>query len=180
MGRINKSQYAILGWLSKGSMSGYDIKKMVNNVSPFYWSESNAQIYPILKKLEAEGMVDSKIDKNSGARQRRIYSLTGKGLQHLKQWLKRPVEPCPYREELLLKLTMSDRMPIDTLINHLEDYREQLQQQQKHLQTTKKYPNNNHNGHVDAAHIKLLNRFTQLNLSAKLKWCTEALQTIQT
>ena len=53
MKELSKGGYILLGLLSKEDLSGYTIKKILSRISVFYWSESNAQIYPVLKKLEA-------------------------------------------------------------------------------------------------------------------------------
>ena len=53
--RINKTQYAILGALSIQTMSGYDIKKWLLEVTGSFWAESPGQIYPTLSKLLADG-----------------------------------------------------------------------------------------------------------------------------
>ena len=62
--------------LSKKEMHGYELKKEVEerlgkNISP-------AHIYPLLKKMEEEGYVKTKIDRNGG-RVRKVYTLTKKG-----------------------------------------------------------------------------------------------------
>ena len=44
--------YKLLAWLDDEPMSGYDIKKKVTTAEQLFGSESNSQIYPILKQLE--------------------------------------------------------------------------------------------------------------------------------
>ena len=107
MARCNKTAYAILGFISQQPASGYDIKKQLAANAKWYWSESNAQIYPILKRMEATGCLSSYIDDSSGARQRRIYSITAQGIEKLNTWLQQPVEPTTYREEFFLKFNLS-------------------------------------------------------------------------
>ena len=63
MARCNKSFYAILGIISKGEVSGYDIKQILLKIGRFYWSESNAQIYPLLKRMEESGEIYRDGDK---------------------------------------------------------------------------------------------------------------------
>lgn len=56
MARQNKSQYALLGMLTLGEMSGYDIKKLFDTSLRNFWGESFGQIYPILRRLVREGL----------------------------------------------------------------------------------------------------------------------------
>jgi PadR family transcriptional regulator AphA len=173
MSRINKSQYAILGWLSKGPMSGYDLKQQFAQVTPFHWSESNAQIYPILKKLEQDGLVSSRLDESSGARNRRIYIITSEGLDKLEDWLKQPVEPAQQREELLLKLTMGEHLDNHSLKDHIEHYHTQIKQQ---LSTLKVIESRNLQQNNDThPYFDMIIDFAKMTLRAKDQWCQHVL-----
>ena len=50
----NKSRFAVLGMLSMGLETGYQMKKHVEENLGHFWSESYGQIYPILGQLRAE------------------------------------------------------------------------------------------------------------------------------
>jgi DNA-binding PadR family transcriptional regulator len=179
MSKINKSQFAILGWLSKGGMSGYDLKQKFAKVSPFHWSESNAQIYPILKKLEQEGLVSSRLDAASGGRNRRIYVITSEGLEKLETWLKQPVEPAQYREEILLKLTMAEHAGKELTLHHLEEYYSQVLQQLKALDSIADYIQKAHAGREDQKYLEATYQFAKLNLEAKKNWCQDTLKLLR-
>ena len=58
-----KSKYAILGMLSIEPMSGYDIKKEIEENISNFWTESYGQIYPVLKSLVAEKLVTKTVQK---------------------------------------------------------------------------------------------------------------------
>ena len=45
----------VLGFLSEKSMTGYEIKKQMENSTSFFYNTSFGNIYPTLKKLEASG-----------------------------------------------------------------------------------------------------------------------------
>ena len=61
-----KSKYAILGMLSIEPMSGYDIKKEIEESISNFWTESYGQIYPVLKSLVAEKLVTKTVQKGAG------------------------------------------------------------------------------------------------------------------
>src|SRR5260370_41678899 len=90
MSKENKSKYAILGVLSYGPMSGYDIKKFIQQSISNFWSESYGQIYPILTQLTAEGLASSHTEHQDGKPERYMYTLNGKGREALQQWLAEP------------------------------------------------------------------------------------------
>jgi PadR family transcriptional regulator, regulatory protein AphA len=122
MPRSNKTHFVILGMLaSYGEMSGYDVKKILDTTSDWYWSESNAQIYPMLKKLEKDGSVTSRLS-NNGARERRLYKITDQGEELLASWLRLPVDYRPNREELLLKVRFGHINDPDVILGHLQQF----------------------------------------------------------
>jgi PadR family transcriptional regulator AphA len=95
---------ALLGLLSLGPMSGYDIRQLIPRSIGYFWSESYGQIYPGLKRLAAAGLVEKETKRQKGKPDRHVYSLTAEGRARLKDWLKLPVTDVVPRSELLLKL----------------------------------------------------------------------------
>ena len=59
--------YAILGFLAQRPMSGYDIKRSVEESVDNFWSESFGQIYPILRRLAEQGMVEKATPESAAA-----------------------------------------------------------------------------------------------------------------
>jgi PadR family transcriptional regulator AphA len=95
---------ALLGLLSLGPMSGYDIRQLIPRSIGYFWNESYGQIYPGLKRLAAAGLVEKKAIRKRGGPDRHLYSLTAAGQEQLREWLKLPVADEVPRNELLLKL----------------------------------------------------------------------------
>ncbi len=104
MNRGGTTPNALLGLLSLGSMSGYDIRQLIPRSIGHFWSESYGQIYPGLKRLAAAGLVEKKTQRQKGKPDRHVYSLTPEGRAHLQEWLKLPVAEKVPRSELLLKV----------------------------------------------------------------------------
>lgn len=171
----NKSQYAILGLLSKQSYSGYEMKEKINKIAHFHWSESNAQIYPMLKKLENDGKVCSAIDPSSGARKKRIYQITEAGLDCLKQWLLQPVHQPQYREELLLKLALGEHLPNDKLLTHLNNYVIQLEEKNRLLINMVNHIQNVHANRPDRKYLELTYDYARITIAAKLEWAHQTI-----
>lgn len=119
-----KSRYAILGMLSICPMSGYDIKKRVEQSISNFWSESYGQIYPILKRLVDEDLVTKTVERQSGKPDRHVYALTGEGREELHRWLCEGVVPKVERNEFLLKLFFGEEVATITNLKHVEKYRE--------------------------------------------------------
>jgi PadR family transcriptional regulator AphA len=107
---ISPTGYVVLGILNWGAHTGYEIKQVTDRSTRFFWVASYGQIYPELKRLEAQGMVTGESDPQDG-RRRTLYSLTAKGRRELVAWLRRPPETFEARNEGLLKLFLSSALP---------------------------------------------------------------------
>lgn len=96
--------YVVLGMVSLGARSGYEIKQDVERSIRFFWTISQAQIYPCLEQLEHHGLVTG-TDQPAGRRRRRVYEITDSGRETLWTWLTAS-EPIPFelRDVGLLKL----------------------------------------------------------------------------
>jgi DNA-binding PadR family transcriptional regulator len=101
----------VLGWLSLGPMSGYDIRQKIEGSTATFWSESFGQIYPALKKLSDEGLVTMREHQPEGQRLRKEYRITAAGKTRLREWLGEPCGLQVRREELLLKLFFGEKAP---------------------------------------------------------------------
>jgi DNA-binding PadR family transcriptional regulator len=109
----------VLGMLAFGPLSGYDIKATVDRSTRFFWAASYGQLYPELRRLEAEGLIGGE-DASNGARGRRVYELTDSGREALEQWLHGASTTIEYRDESLLRLFFSDALPREEALGLLE------------------------------------------------------------
>ena len=109
----------VLGLLSHGPRSGYDIKAAVDRSTRFFWAASYGQIYPELRRLEREGLIEGE-DAPRGGRGRRIYSLTKAGREALAEWLLGRTVTIELRDESLLRLFFADALPRDEALQLLE------------------------------------------------------------
>ncbi len=121
---LSPTAYVILGMVSREARSGYEIKAAVDNSTRFFWAASYGQIYPELKRLSEQGLVEG-VDAPRGDRKRTVYAITADGETALKQWLRRPPETSEMREEGLLKLFFAGVLPPEDAVETLAAMREQ-------------------------------------------------------
>ena len=131
MPRTNTTRYALLGVLRMGPCSGYDIKKRCDMSISHFWAENYGHIYPMLKKLEAEGMVTKQAQQTSGRPPKTVYAITEKGTAELKQWLSKPAEHHPLRFEFLLKVFFAQDLQPAEVISKLRAERRSHEEQLK-------------------------------------------------
>jgi len=136
--RENSTQYALLGLLTVQPMSGYEIKKNIENSISFFWSESFGQIYPALKKMERNNLIKSKNMPDQKGKLKTVYQITNNGRKKLAEWLHKPVQPSRKRNELLLKLFFGNQMSSETLESHFNKEKEKHQSLMQMYQITEK------------------------------------------
>lgn len=133
----SKTRFAVLGILSYGPMSGYDIKKFYEQSVAGFWNESYGQIYPILKRLAEEGLATKSVHKQEGKPDRHIYAITKKGREELQQWLVEPTSRHIGRHETLLKLMFGKQISVADNILQIERFRNRQINELKEIETLK-------------------------------------------
>ncbi len=104
---LNNTSYVVLGMLAVAPRSGYDIKRVADHSTRFFWQISYGQIYPELKRLTELGLAELESTPRGG-RARNLYSITERGRQALIEWLGAAGQSTfEMRDELLLKLFFS-------------------------------------------------------------------------
>ncbi|ASJ55034.1 transcriptional regulator [Brevibacillus formosus] len=124
----------ILGFLSYGEMSGYDIKQAFTNSIGFFYDASFGAIYPALRKLEEEGFVTKQEIIQSGKPNKILYRITEAGKQSFRQEIQTPILPPVLRSDMLVKIFFGKSRTIEEQKDLLEgclDTQRQLLQQSK-------------------------------------------------
>jgi len=116
---LSPTAYVILGMLRQEPRSGYEIKKVVDHSTRFFWAASYGQIYPELRKLAKAGLVEGE-PQSQGGRKRTVYRLTRAGRDELRRWLSEKPEVFELRDEALLKLFFADAAPKGKAIEIIE------------------------------------------------------------
>lgn len=179
MPRCNKTAYAILGLISKQPASGYDIKQELAHTSKWYWTETNAQIYPILKRMEEQGCLTSSVDASSGARKRRIYRITPQGSEKLTDWLMQPIQATTHREEFFLKFTFGQHLTNDEMTQMVTNFQQIINEQLKTIQQTQKHIETHFKHRQDYPYLVMSYRYATDVWQAKSDWCSSTISELE-
>ena len=178
MPKENKTQYVILGMLSTGEKSGYEIRKDMQQSTQNFWYESNGQLYPTLAKLCAEGAISAK-NIQADPKSKKTYSITKMGQKKFKHWLQRDVDYKPMRSELLLKIFFGENVAADNSIQLLNKHRSMLESKLEKSKTVEVMLQQ----HVDRGeypiNYSLTVKFGIKVIAAEIEWCAEAIKLIE-
>jgi len=128
-------RHSILGFLSKASMTGYDLQKKVDSTIRHFWPATQSQIYRTLKELEESGLIASEIHYQEQKPNKRVYQITAAGKEQLRQWLSSPIPIDSPRHPLLVQLFFSAGIPPATLCENLRAYRATMEERLSFLES---------------------------------------------
>ncbi len=115
MSSLSATARVILGLLKFSPRTGYDVKRVTDFSTRFFWRASYGQIYPELRGLEAAGLVGAR-EEPRGRRPRRVYELTPRGERALSTWLLGETDLYELRDEGLLRLFFGELVEPEELL----------------------------------------------------------------
>ncbi|MEU4313575.1 PadR family transcriptional regulator [Nocardia sp. NPDC024068] len=125
-------RHAILGLLSIRPMSGYELKKVIDESVAHFWTSDQSQVYRTLADLVDSGLADRRTVVQEERPNMHIHSLTESGSAELDAWLASPLRTPPTRDPFLVRLFFADRLPPDRIRDLLQARRRELSE---HLAT---------------------------------------------
>jgi DNA-binding PadR family transcriptional regulator len=118
----SRTAYVILGGLSiQPNLSGYELHKAIEENFGSFWGESYGQIYPTLKQLAADGLIEAREAAAVDKKRRQEYALTEAGRASLREWLAKPFQNDPPRNEFMLKLFFGHEAAPGVAIAHVRE-----------------------------------------------------------
>lgn len=104
-------EYIVLGLISEAPQSGYSIISALET-GMHRWSASPGSIYPILRRLEKQGLIVGELELIYETRPRKMYKLMPLGEQILDDWLRGPfreTEALDERDIALIKFLFAEK-----------------------------------------------------------------------
>ena len=122
--KLTGVSYVILGAVRIRPRSGYEIKRLVDNATRYFWAASYGQLYPELARLRDAGLL-AVSEQPRGRRRRNVYSLTDAGHEAFEDWLRGETVVYELRDEGLLKLFFASAVGRDEEIDLVRRLRRQ-------------------------------------------------------
>jgi PadR family transcriptional regulator, regulatory protein AphA len=80
-------KYPILGFLIDQPMHGYELKRALSPALPAERRVNDGQLYPLLKKMEADGLISGRVERRSQGPDRKVFHPTERGRRAFQEWL---------------------------------------------------------------------------------------------
>jgi DNA-binding PadR family transcriptional regulator len=118
------TEYAVLGLLTFGERSGYELDKLAGRSIGYFWRPAKSKIYAILPRLVERGYATSSTVVQTKRPDKQLYRITPPGREALRSWLDSEELPRGVsRDGLLLKLFFGAEGDPATLRQQLEERR---------------------------------------------------------
>ncbi|QAY59339.1 PadR family transcriptional regulator [Microbacterium protaetiae] len=85
-------RYALLAILRVGPLSGYDLQKQFSQSVGHVWHAPDSQIYPELRKMQADGLIEGEEQLRGQRGMRRVYHVTEAGDRAYQEWMASPLD----------------------------------------------------------------------------------------
>ena len=129
MAEATRTELAVLGLLAwAGESSGYELNQRAERSVGFIWAPARSQLYAVLKRLDAAGLVQSRRVAQADRPDKRLFSIGDAGREALAAWLGRvePIEP-EDRDGVLLKIFFAAHGDPEAGRAQLLDWRERVE-----------------------------------------------------
>jgi DNA-binding PadR family transcriptional regulator len=83
-------KHGLIGLLSYGPKTGYELKKVFEDSLSFFWQAKSSQIYRELDAMEQRGWLSSERVIQNDKPNKRVYSVTDSGKREFQNWLSAP------------------------------------------------------------------------------------------
>jgi DNA-binding PadR family transcriptional regulator len=170
------TSWAILGMLTFGSKSGYDLSKMVEQSIGHFFSPAKSQIYSELRRLVDLGFADVEYVNQTVRPNKRLYSITPEGRRKLRNWLETSeVEPESIKSPFLLKMFFGALISREVLIGQVKQAHVQAQEDLKSLEAVEAEIK----GKPEYLYPNLVLRFGLAHNRASVSWTAQVLKELE-
>jgi DNA-binding PadR family transcriptional regulator len=165
--------------LTARPMTGYALRQAIAGSVGHFWQESYGQLYPALRRLAAEGLVDAKATKGGPGRAGAVYHVTPRGRAVLAAWLTLPPVLEPSRNEVLLKVFFAGAVPPDVTARNLAGVAAALRAERQQLEAIAARMDEARRLHPDAPYWRLTLDFGLEYMRMALEWLESAGATLR-
>jgi PadR family transcriptional regulator AphA len=115
-------RYALLALLTARPMTGYDLAKSFHSSVGHVWHAPDSQIYPELRRMEAEGLLAGESTAR-GTRSKTEYAITPDGVAAFRAWMAEPLRYAPERDPAHLRAAYFEWTDGEHAAAHLRAHR---------------------------------------------------------
>lgn len=121
----------LLSFLRQRPMHGYEIQQLIQASRMDLWTNIlSGSIYYALNKMESDGLIEATAEERTGARLRKIYSITDEGEKLFQQMIRETLTLPPHtvKSDFSLGLVWIEDIPKEEAVELLEQNLKQVEE----------------------------------------------------
>ncbi|HLZ57181.1 MAG TPA: PadR family transcriptional regulator [Ktedonosporobacter sp.] len=175
--------HAILGWLHKEPMTGYDLKKQFDQGIGYFWPADQMQIYRTLDRLVEQGLASVHEEIQHARPNRKVYTVTERGRAEFRRWLTESQDLPIFRDPLLIQVFFASILSNAEIIQLLEQQRTAHSERLASYQQFVRFPLDTPIGTPEVSRRQMFRRLTLeqgiRREQAYLDWLEKAIEVIR-
>ena len=167
---LTATEAALLGVLAlNGPLSGYDVRKAVDNGVGYFWGPAKTQIYTVLPRLVDAGFATREQVEQADRPDKHVYEVTSAGRDAVTAWLEAaPPAAGGDRSPFLLRVFLGALASPDALVRHVRAQREEAESLRGDLEQRDAQSD----GSPRDFHAALTRRYGLAYATAVIEWAT--------
>jgi PadR family transcriptional regulator AphA len=127
----------VLGLLTFGEMSGYDLVKLAERSINHFWAPAKSRVYTELKRLAAGGLASERRIEQARRPAKTVYAITEEGRDALRRWLlESDVRPDPIKSVATLRVFFGGLVGPEPVAHQIRELRRAAQATLEELRAT--------------------------------------------
>lgn len=122
-------KYVLLAGIHNEPRSGYELTKWLQIVGQHCWSVEHSSVYPALRDLQNDALIESERLPGTRGPERSIYSITALGREKLTAWVADTSPRPAIKDEQVLRVLCFDLLPRETALRQIGEVRADHQAQ---------------------------------------------------
>lgn len=115
-------RYAVLALLTAEPMTGYELVQYFDATVGLTWAASHSQLYPELRRMEAEGLLSGDTVPRGQRAHKRVYNITPRGEEEFRAWVGSSLPYSPERNAHRLKILYGEFTDLKSVRRLLKDH----------------------------------------------------------
>lgn len=111
----------ILGLLMEKGRTGYEINEVFETIFSHFYSGSYGMIYPTLKKLQNQGLVEKEVIFQNGKPNKNVFTITDKGKIQFYEYLSTSISLERRESEFLVRMYLGEHVEKEVLLSWIKD-----------------------------------------------------------
>lgn len=103
-------------------MTGYQLVQYFDDTVGLMWAASDSQIYPELRRMEADGLIRAETIPRGERAEKRLYKITPRGRARLRAWTSESIPYPPMRDVHRLQITYGEFTSLANVRKHLSEH----------------------------------------------------------